>query len=164
MNRPENINITTSFEVYLSEVDLRSEDRSLLEKAIEAAKNGYAPYSKFFVGAALLLENTVIITGNNQENAAYPSGTCAERTAVFYASSQYPNARIKSIAIAYHSDSNQFQDPISPCGACRQVLAEYESRSGEPIRVIMGSKSGKIYITKSIESLLPMMFNGQYLK
>ena len=164
MNRPENINITTSFEVYLSQDDLRSEDRSLLEKAVESAKKAYAPYSNFLVGAALLLENGIVVTGNNQENAAYPSGLCAERTAVFYASSQYPNMRIKSIAIAYHSDNNTFQDPITPCGACRQVLAEYELRANEPIRMIMAGKSEKIYITKSIESLLPMMFNRQYLK
>lgn len=164
MNKPENITINTTYEVYLTEDDLRSEDRMLLDRAKEIAKKAYAPYSNFQVGAALLLENGEVITGNNQENAAYPSGLCAERTAVFYASSQFPNMRIKSIAISYLSASNTFQDPITPCGACRQVLAEYEIRAEEPIRMIMSSKAGKVYITKSIESLLPIMFNRQYLK
>lgn len=164
MNKPENITINTTYEVYLTEDDLRSEDRMLLDRAKEIAKKAYAPYSNFQVGAALLLENGEVITGNNQENAAYPSGLCAERTAVFYASSQFPNMRIKSIAISYLSSSNTFQDPITPCGACRQVLAEYEIRAEEPIRMIMSSKAGKVYITKSIESLLPIMFNRQYLK
>lgn len=164
MNKPENITISTTYEVYLSEDDLRSEDRMLLDKAKAIAEKAYAPYSNFQVGAALLLENGEVITGNNQENAAYPSGLCAERTAVFYASSQFPNVRIKSIAISYLSANNSFQDPITPCGACRQVLAEYEVRAGESIRMIMSSKAGKVYIAKSIESLLPIMFNRQYLK
>lgn len=164
MNRPENITISTTFEVYLSEDDLRSDDRDLLTKAKEAVKNAYAPYSNFKVGAALMLDNGIVVTGNNQENAAYPSGLCAERTAVFYASSQYPNAKVKSIAISYESQNKLFSDPVTPCGSCRQALAEYEVKANSPIRVIMSSQSGKIYITKSIESLLPLLFNSKQLK
>jgi len=164
MNRPENISITTTFEVYLSDNDLRTEDRDLLNEARKAVKNAYAPYSEFKVGAALILDNGLTVTGNNQENAAYPSGLCAERTAVFYASSQYPNAKIKSIAISYESKNKNYSDPVTPCGACRQALAEYELRAELPIRVIMGSETGKIYITKSVESLLPLLFNSKQLK
>ena len=164
MIKSENITINTSFEVYQNETDLPKNDLELLEKAKEACTKAYAPYSNFYVGAALLLDNGVIVTGNNQENAAYPSGLCAERTAVFYASSQYPKAKVKTIAIAYQSSDSKFQEPITPCGACRQVLAEYEVRAESPIRMIMASRGGKTYVSKSIENLLPVMFNRQYLK
>ncbi|MBK6521789.1 MAG: cytidine deaminase [Sphingobacteriaceae bacterium] len=154
--------VDLSFEVYQSENDLEASDQLLLNKAKEMAKNAYAPYSKFKVGAALLLENGTIVTGNNQENAAYPSGTCAERTAVFYASAQYPTNKIKAIAVI--TDNVKQLEPVTPCGSCRQALAEYEIKFREPIRVIMGSASGKVYIAKSVESLLPLMFNQDHLK
>ncbi|MBP9070271.1 MAG: cytidine deaminase [Bacteroidia bacterium] len=154
--------VDLSFEVYQSENDLEASDQLLLNKAKEMAKNAYAPYSKFKVGAAILLENGTIVTGNNQENAAYPSGTCAERTAVFYASAQYPTNKIKAIAVI--TDNVKQLEPVTPCGSCRQALAEYEIKFREPIRVIMGSASGKVYIAKSVESLLPLMFNQDHLK
>lgn len=164
MKLPETLTIATTLKVYQSDADLETQDLQLLQKAREAANKAYAPYSNFYVGAALLLENGEIVTGNNQENAAYPSGLCAERTAVFYASSQHPHVKIRTIAVAYRSENTSYTDPISPCGACRQVLAEYEVRAQSPIRMIMASQTGKIYIAESIESLLPVMFNRQYLK
>ena len=154
--------VDLSFEVYQSENDLEASDQLLLNKAKEMAKNAYAPYSKFKVGAAILLENGTIVTGNNQENAAYPSGTCAERTAVFYASAQYPTNKIKAIAVI--TDNVKQLEPVTPCGSCRQALAEYEIKFREPIRVIMGSASGKVFVAKSVESLLPLMFNQDHLK
>ncbi|MBK7310532.1 MAG: cytidine deaminase [Sphingobacteriaceae bacterium] len=154
--------VDLSFDVYQSESDLEANDQLLLNKAKEIAKSAHAPYSNFKVGAALLLENGTIVTGNNQENAAYPSGTCAERTAVFYASAQYPTSKIKAIAVI--TDNVNQLEPVTPCGSCRQALAEYEIKFREPIRVIMGSASGKVYIAKSVESLLPLMFNQDHLK
>lgn len=162
MAKPEIKNVSIDFEVYSSEKDLTANDQLLLNKAKEAAKNAHAPYSNFRVGAALLLDNGTIVTGNNQENAAYPSGTCAERTAVFYASAQYPNSKVKVIAVI--TDNTKQLDPLTPCGSCRQTLAEYEIKFREPIRVIMGSASGKVFIAKSVESLLPLMFNKDHLK
>jgi cytidine deaminase len=162
MRKVEIKNVSIDFEVYSSEKELDLNDQLLLNKANEVSKNAYAPYSNFKVGAALLLDNGIIVTGNNQENAAYPSGTCAERTALFYASSQYPTNKI--IAIAVITDNEKHKDPVTPCGSCRQALAEYEIKFKDPIRVIMGSVSGKIFIAKSVESLLPLMFNNKYLK
>jgi cytidine deaminase len=126
-------------------------------------KTAHAPYSEFHVGAAVLLENGKIVTGNNQENAAYPSGLCAERVAIFYASAQYPNSAVKAIAVTVKSKNMVVSEPLSPCGACRQVIAEYENKSEKPIRIIMSGEKGPIYIAKSIESLLPLMFSKKYL-
>jgi cytidine deaminase len=162
MARSEIKNVNLSFDVYQSESDMDPNDQLLLNKAKEIAKNAYAPYSNFKVGAAVLLDNGTIVTGNNQENAAYPSGTCAERTAVFYASAQYPTSKVKAIAVI--TDNVKQIEPVTPCGSCRQALAEYEIKFREPIRVIMGSASGKVFVAKSVESLLPLMFNQDHLK
>ncbi|MGE0568126.1 MAG: cytidine deaminase, partial [Bacteroidia bacterium] len=128
------------------------------------AKMAYAPYSKFHVGAALQLVNGTIITGNNQENAAYPSGLCAERTALFYASSQYPKEPIKRIAISCYSENSEFENPISPCGACRQVLAEYEKYTNHPVQIIMAGNGGKVFISDTVSNLLPLTFDRSYLE
>jgi cytidine deaminase len=120
--------------------------------------NAYAPYSKFHVGAAILLDNDVIVTGANQENAAFPSGTCAERTTCYYAHAQYPQASFKAIAIAARDTTGEeVKAPISPCGACRQALLEYETLAGEGIKVILVS-SNDIYILPSVKSLMPLAF------
>jgi cytidine deaminase len=137
------------------------QDKVLIDKAREAASNGYAPYSGFQVGAAVLLENGIIITGNNQENAAYPSGLCAERTALFYAASQYPAIPIRAIAIT--ALQTQPGDFAKPCGACRQVIAEYEDRAKSPIRIILDGPS-KIVILDSIDTLLPFRFKKEDLR
>jgi cytidine deaminase len=160
MAKQETKNINVSYDVYQDINDLEEKDQFLLEKAKEVAENAYAPYSKFKVGASVELDNGIIITGNNQENAAYPSGLCAERTAVFYASSQYPHQKINTIAVTVQNDSIE---PVSPCGACRQALAEYELKFKHPIRVILGSSSGKVYVLNSVESLLPLMFGQNSL-
>lgn len=138
-------------------------DIEIVRKAREAALNAYAPYSKFNVGAAVLLENDIIVTGNNQENAAYPSGLCAERVAMFSANAQYPDIPVKAIAICAYTGSDYTQKPVPPCGACRQVLLETENRFNKPLRVIMIGKDS-IYETESVKSLLPLAFGDEMLK
>lgn len=158
------LSVTTEFEVYESEKDLNPEENSLLQSAQKAMKNAYAPYSNFLVGAALLLENGEITVGNNQENAAYPSGLCAERVAIFHASAIHPGVAVKAIAVCCKAQGSVLETPVPPCGACRQVIAEYETKSNQPIRIIMQGEKGKVYVSNSIESLLPLMFNRKYLK
>jgi cytidine deaminase len=157
------LTISTEFDVYNSVKDLAIKDAELLLAAQKMVKTAYAPYSEFHVGAAVLLENGKIVTGNNQENAAYPSGLCAERVAIFYAGAQYPNVAIKAVAVAVKSKNVVVGEPLSPCGGCRQVIAEYEKKFEKPIRIIMSGEKGQIYIAKSIESLLPLMFSKKYL-
>lgn len=140
-------------------IDLLSEkDKVLIEAALEAAKKAYAPYSKYHVGSAVLLKNKKIIEGNNQENIAYPSGLCAERVATFYASSAYPDEIMDSIAITAISNDSKISLPPFPCGSCRQVLAEYESKQHQPIRVILYAQNGKVIIFKSVQDLIPWAF------
>ena len=144
--------------------ELNEQDRALTDRAKEATKRAYAPFSNYHVGAALLLDNGDIIEGSNQENAAYPSGLCAERTAVFYASSSHPGVAVKKIAIAAWQQPGEgepfesgFQaHPVSPCGGCRQALMEYEHLYG-PIEVILYGRE-KIYMLPSVASLLPFSF------
>lgn len=157
------LTIVAELEVYKSIKDLTLKDAELLVAAKKMVKTAYAPYSEFHVGAAVLLENGEIIAGNNQENAAYPSGLCAERVALFYAGSQYPTIAIKTIAISVKSKNVIISEPLSPCGGCRQVIAEYENKFKKPIRIIMSGEKGQIYIANSIESLLPLMFSKKYL-
>ncbi len=156
--------VSTEFEVYESEKDLNADENSLLQKAQQALKNAYAPYSNFYVGAAILLENGEIVVGNNQENAAYPSGLCAERVAIFHASAIHPGIPVKTIAVCCKAPGSVMETPVPPCGACRQVIAEYETKYGKAIRIIMQGEKGKVYASTSIESLLPLMFNRKYLK
>lgn len=130
---------------------------TLVNRAIEAAKSAYAPYSNYYVGAAVLLGNGDIITGNNQENAAYPSGLCAERVAIFYAGSQYPDIPVTSIAIVAMQEGSIQDDPVTPCGGCRQVLCEKEAQGGTPIEMILyGNK--KIQVIQRATDLLPLPF------
>ncbi len=142
---------------------LSSNDQLLMNKAIEARKKAYAPYSKFNVGVALILDNGEIILGNNQENAAYPSGMCAERVAIWKASSEYPNMKVKKIAITAASKTSTVNKPVGPCGACRQTLSEYEINQKEPIEIIFMGEVGKIIKTESLLSLLPFSFDSCYL-
>jgi len=141
-----------------SRIEELSEKQALLVRhAIEAARKAYAPYSSYHVGAALLMEDVEIITGNNQENAAYPSGMCAERVAIFYAGARFPELAVSSVAIVALSDGNIQEDPVTPCGACRQVLWENELRGNTPMEVILYG-SGKIYVINSARDLLPLPF------
>lgn len=157
------IKINTEFEVYDSIEDLTKQDQDLLCLAKKAMEKAYAPYSNFFVGAALLMENGVIVTGNNQENAAYPSGLCAERVAIYHASSQHPDVKIKAIAITARTDSKVLKNPVSPCGSCRQSMSEYEVKFKTPIKIIMHGQEGPVYISASISNLLPLTFTSESL-
>lgn len=132
--------------------------RNLVEKAREATARSYAPYSCFKVGAAILLENGEVVEGSNQENAAFPSGTCAERTACYYAHSRFPDSAFVAIAVAARGTDGNFQKiPVAPCGACRQALLEYEKLAGHPVRVLLVGDP-EIYILPSVSSLLPFAF------
>ncbi|WP_347050361.1 cytidine deaminase [Flavobacterium olei] len=157
------INITTSFTIFDSLNELPGEIQELMNQAVEVRKKAYAPYSKFRVGAALLLDNGKIILGSNQENAAYPSGLCAERTAIFYAGSAYPEAKILKMAITAASDTNPTQAPIPPCGSCRQSIAEYEIKQDTPIEIYFMGEIGEVYKSSSLKNLLPLMFDKKFL-
>lgn len=157
------INVTTSFTIFDNLKELPEDIQNLMDQAVEIRKKAYAPYSQFRVGAALLLDNGKIITGSNQENAAYPSGLCAERTAIFYAGSAYPEAKILKMAITAASDNNQTQAPIPPCGSCRQSIAEYEIKQESPIEIYFMGEIGEIYKSASLKNLLPLMFDKKFL-
>lgn len=139
--------------------ELSIDDQLLLNAAKDALKGSYSPYSRFKVGAAVLLSNGKIETGANYENAAYPSGICAERTAVFHASATNPEARIEKIAIAAFTNDDFIDNPISPCGGCRQVLSEEEKRAGKPIKVLLYGKKGTMVIEEGMKALLPYSFD-----
>jgi cytidine deaminase len=144
--------------------ELSAEDRNLLQKAAQTALQSYAPYSEFHVGAAVLLENGEIICGSNQENAAYPAGLCAERVALFYANSKYPDVKVVALAISAHADHFIIDRPISPCGTCRQVIAETENRQQSKIKILMQGESGPVNMIEGIENLLPLTFYEEKLK
>ena len=156
--------IRSEFTEYDSIEELPAEDRNLMEAAKASALHAYAPYSNFHVGAAVLMENGIIMRGSNQENASYPIGLCAERVAIFAAGANHPNVRIMSIAVTAQSDFFKIDKPISPCGACRQAIAEYEHRYKQPIRVILVGESGKVMVADSISQFLPAQFNSDDLQ
>lgn len=139
--------------------ELSAEDRELALEAVEATRNSYAPYSRFNVGAAVRLDDGTLVTGANQENIAYPSGLCAERTAMFYAAAEYPDIPMKTIAIAASSGGKLCPVPATPCGACRQVMAEYQSRGGHPISIILVGAE-KIWKFSCVDDILPLIFDS----
>ncbi len=155
--------IESKLHVYESLDELPEDVVSLMQKAFKARDNAYAPYSKFHVGAALLLDNDEIVTGNNQENASYPSGLCAERTAIYYAVSQYPNAKVLKMVISAGSKNKLTTTPIPPCGACRQAIAEYEIKQKEPIEIYFMGETGKVVKSHSLSNLLPLVFDKSVL-
>ncbi len=157
------IKIESTLYLFESLEELPKEVTLLMDKAVEAREKAYAPYSNFYVGAALLLDNNKIITGSNQENASYPSGLCAERTAIYYANSQYPNAKIVRMAISAGSKKNKTTSPIPPCGACRQAIAEYEVKQDSPIEIYFMGEVGKIAKSNSLANLLPLIFDKSVL-
>ncbi|MBB6462662.1 cytidine deaminase [Flammeovirga kamogawensis] len=156
------VNLNIEIVAYSNLEELSNEDQKLLSLAEKATFSSYAPYSNFNVGAALILENGEIISGNNQENAAYPSGMCAERTAMYFAGASHPNQTIKTIAIAARKSDDETFIPISPCGACRQAMLEYEAKQETPIRVIMKGIDD-IYELASVSDLLPFKFTQKDL-
>ncbi len=159
----KNIKIEINLEVFESVSELPISIQNLMNKAHKARNNAYAPYSFFNVGAALQLETGEIITGNNQENAAYPSGLCAERVAIFHAGSQHPNMKVTSMALTAGSVKKTNKTPIPPCGACRQVLAEYEVKQEQPIEIYFMGETGKVVKSNSVKDLLPLIFDSSYL-
>lgn len=147
----------------LESSDLNPEELNLMHKAHEARKTAYAPYSNFQVGAAILLDNKVILQGSNQENAAYPSGLCAERVAIFYAGANYPNQKIQKIFITAGPINKDNTLPIPPCGSCRQSIAEYELNQDSNIEIYYMGTMGDIYKSDSLKNLLPFMFSKDNL-
>ena len=154
-----NKEIKIAYTEYASLEELSAEDRVLAEAAIEAVGSAYAPYSNFHVGAAVRFNDGEIVKGSNQENAAYPSGICAERTALFYASASRPDAPMNCIAIAAAQNGELIPEPVAPCGACRQVMIQYQLKSGNPMEVILIG-ANRIWKFANVESLLPFIFDS----
>ena len=159
----KNISITTQFSVFDSIQELPLDVQNLMAEAVAIRKTAYAPYSNFRVGAALLLDNGKIVLGSNQENAAYPSGLCAERVAIFHSGAIYLEAKILKMAITAASDTNKTTAPIPPCGSCRQSMAEYEIKQETPIEIYFMGEIGPIYKSASLKNLLPLMFDKKFL-
>ena len=156
--------IESFLEVYDSVTELPDSIQQLVNKAQQAREKAYAPYSHFKVGAALLLENGEVVSGSNQENAAFPSGLCAERVAVFHAGATYPDVAVSAIAITVRSLQKEIDKPTPPCGACRQVLAEYEMKQDSPISVYFMGEVGKVVKASSVSDLLPLIFDSSFLR
>jgi cytidine deaminase len=151
--------------IEFSSVDeLPEDDRKLIDEARKSVRNAYAPYSRFNVGAAVRLDNGQVVLGNNQENASYPIGMCAERVAIFAAAANFPASKISTIAITAQSGQFLIDQPVTPCGACRQAIAEYEHRYQHPIRLVMTGETGTVLVAESIKNFLPYQFNGDDLK
>jgi cytidine deaminase len=158
------LELKIAYTEYETENELSDIEQQLLKKAREMSLTAYAPYSTFQVGAAILLENGTIVSGSNQENVAFPSSLCAERVAMYYAGAQYPHVAIKTIAITCKAKSFHVGSPLSPCGACRQAMSEYEMKFKSPIKVILMGETGKIQVMDSIADILPFMFKAEELK
>jgi cytidine deaminase len=158
----KDLTITAHINIYQYN-ELKEADRTLIDAAKEATKRSYVPYSHFHVGAAVRLEDDSILTGCNQENAAYPSGLCAERTTIFYANAQYPELAITTLAIAARTEQDFVDQPIPPCGACRQVILESENRYNHPIRILLYGKKC-IYEVRNVGDLLPLSFEASSME
>lgn len=163
-NKIETLKFSVDIKKYPSVDDLPGEYRQLLDDAYDAQSKAYAPYSNFKVGASLLLESGEVFKGNNQENAAYPSGLCAERVAFFaYGASGNPS-KVKAVAIVAGSKAFRLEGILSPCGGCRQVLAEYECKQNQSIELILKSDSDEVYVIPSVSDTLPFAFQCEFLK
>lgn len=154
--------ITFDLEVHEDDASMSTEDQALLSSARSALERAYAPYSNFRVAAAVKLANGEVVEGTNQENAAYPSGLCAERVALFAAKSRYPDAGVESIAIVTHHE--ELSSPVAPCGACRQVILEYQTNQKTAIRFLLSARKGTVYTLSDARSLLPLHFSKEDLK
>tara|TARA_R110002051_G_scaffold23806_2_gene59681 strand:- start:28 stop:510 length:483 start_codon:yes stop_codon:yes gene_type:complete len=157
------IQIQSELEVYDELSELPQDIQNLMQAAFVARDNAYAPYSQFHVGAAILLDNGEIIKGSNQENAAYPSGLCAERTAIYYAGANFPDAKIIMMAISARAKNKETLTPIPPCGSCRQAIAEYEVKQKQPIAIYFMGERGSVIKSGSLQNLLPLLFTQEYL-
>jgi cytidine deaminase len=150
--------IRFTLDEYDSIDELKEDDAFLLQQARLATADAYAPYSKFRVAAVARLKNGEIVKGTNQENASFPVGICAERVLLSAVSSLYPNTAIDTIAVSYHNENAESNEPIAPCGICRQTLQEYEQRANEPVRLILGGETGKVLVIPQAGALLPLAF------
>lgn len=157
------IEITSTLQIYDSIEELSEEVRVLMLQSFAIRDKAYAPYSKFLVGAALLLENGEVVLGNNQENACYPSGLCAERTAIYHAGANFPDVSIVRMALSAKSLKYQLLTPTPPCGSCRQAIAEYELKQKKPIEIFFMGEMGKVVKSDSLANLLPLIFDKSYL-
>ena len=157
------IKIEAELEVYEDFSELPQDVQQLMKEAFAARDSAYAPYSEFHVGAALLLSNGEIVRGSNQENAAYPSGLCAERTAIYYAGANFPDEKLEIMAISATGKRKPSTTPIPPCGACRQAIAEYEVKQKQPVMIYFMGASGKVFKSDSLSNLLPFIFTQEYL-
>lgn len=157
------LQLITDYILFDSISELDSETQELMNIAIKARKNAYAPYSNFNVGSAILLDNNKIVTGSNQENAAYPSGMCAERVAIYSSGSTYPNNSIIKLAISASSTLKEVVQPVAPCGACRQAISEYEVKQNSPIEIYFMGETGAIIKVNSLKDLLPLGFDKSLL-
>jgi cytidine deaminase len=156
--------LEVEYTVFKNVEELPEQDRILIEKAKEISMNAYAPYSEFRVGAAVLLDNGEIFAANNQENASYPEGSCAERIVLFYAMAQYPKQKIKSMAVCGNPQKFELTHFIAPCGACRQVMFEYEYRCEAKMRILLSGISGETILIEGVNNLLPFQFSPKDLK
>ena len=156
--------ITIEYTVYPSLRDLEINDLGLMEQAITSRANAYAPYSNFHVGAAVLLANGKVVIGNNQENASYPSGLCAERVAIFQAGALYPGIAIKTVAITATSKNYIVEEPAAPCGNCRQAIIEYEQKQKTPIAILLMGEKGEVIKITSMADILPLAFSSSFLE
>ena len=144
--------------------ELCEADRKLVDAAKESTQSSYAPYSQFQVGAAALLSDGTIVSGSNQENAAYPSGLCAERTTLFFANAAHPDKAVEALAVAAYTNGKFTNVPVPPCGACRQVMLEVEQRYHQPIRILLYGTEGTYVVEGGIRELLPLIFDASFLK
>lgn len=149
--------------VYNDLSELGTEDQALMFQAVAARQYAYAPYSNFRVGSAVVLENGEVVIGNNQENASYPSGLCAERVAIFQAGAKFPNVKLKTMAITATSDNYEVTSPAAPCGNCRQAMYEYEFKQKQPIRLLLMGETGSVIECYSVNDILPLGFNSSFL-
>ena len=157
------ISITSELSLFDSVQELPSDIQELMKMSVEAREKAYSPYSRFQVGAALLLDNNEIITGSNQENASYPAGLCAERTAIFYAGAKFPDAKMLKLVLSAKSLNYTVDRPTAPCGSCRQAIAEYELKQEQPIEIYFMGETGKVLKADSIAALLPLIFDKSFL-
>jgi len=157
----KSLRLEIPLELYETEAELPETERTLLTEARQATHTAYAPYSHFHVGAAVLLDDGTVVTASNQENAAFPSGSCAEQSLIFWVGANHPGKRMEALAVVARPGEGEVYRAVSPCGACRQALLEYEKRQGQPLRLLMlGEKPGEVLVSPSVAGLLPVKFDS----
>ena len=155
------LRLEVPLELYETEAELPETERTLLTQARQATHTAYAPYSRFHVGAAVRLDDGTIVTASNQENAAFPSGSCAEQSLIFWVGANHPGKKMEALAVVARPGEGEMYRAVSPCGACRQALLEYENRQGQPLRLLMlGEKPGEVLVSPSVAGLLPVKFDS----